>query len=447
MTTMEDLRPLVDYPMERPDAEYKDWLDLSKNHGRATLAKAAIALANHGGGYIVIGLAEEDDASFTSKAKPENYPEITQDDVNSAVRRYAEPEFHCAMRTVPHHHSGVPHPVIVVPGNLTVPVMSRSELQGVIQLHRYYIRKPGPRSEEPTTQGEWSDLLNRCVRAKRDELLDAIRKIVTGQVEAQNLVPNAAAELRGFCAAAYDRWQELTSGLPDGSPARFPHGYYEIGLSLIGTTPANNLRELERRLDVARSINLTECAPFRRVNTQERRPYPYNEFSEAWLGRPATGHTFDDASDCDFWRVSREGMLYIIRGYGEDYGYMLRHGNPGSLFSISFPIGGIGEALLFAVRFAECFDSDGQIAVFCRFTGLNGRRLFSADWRVSPFRSRISRTGEVSQEIQTTVSQVQDNLAEVVHKLLSPLYESFGFYELLFPLVQSELQWMQERRF
>ena len=126
MTTMEDLRPLVDHPMERLDAEYKGWLDLSENHGRATLAKAAIALANHGGGHIVIGLAE-DSASFTSKAKPENCPEITQDAVNSAVRRYAEPAFQCAMRTVP-HHSGIHHPVIVVPGNLTVPVMSRSEL-------------------------------------------------------------------------------------------------------------------------------------------------------------------------------------------------------------------------------------------------------------------------------------------------------------------------------
>ena len=445
MTTMEDLRPLVDYPIERLDAEYKDWLDLSINHGKATLAKAAIALVNHGGGYIVIGLAEEDNASFTSKAKPENYPEISQDAVNSAVRRYAEPEFQCAMRIVPHHHSGVPHPVIVVPGNLTVPVMSKRFCKDVIQLNRCYIRKPGPRSEEPTTQREWSDLLNRCVRANRDELLDAIRTIVTGQVEAQNPVPNAAAELRDFCTAARAHWQELASQLPDGSPARFPHGYYEIGLSLIGATPANNLRELECRLDVARRVNLTGWSPFLRMDTQEWRPYPYNGFSEAWLGRPATGHTFDDASRSDFWRTSLEGMLYTIRGYREDDDSMHQYGEPGIYVYIPVPIWRIGEALLFANRFAECFDGDGQIAVFCRFTGLNGRGLVN-EWRISPVGSQISRTGEVSQEIQTTVSQVQDNLAEVVHKLLLRLYESFGFYELPFPLVQSELQRMRERR-
>ena len=446
MTTMDDLRPLVDYPMERLDAEYKGWLDLSENHGKATLAKADIALANHGGGYIVIGLAE-DGASFTSKAKPENYPEITQDAVNSAVRRYAEPEFHCAMRTVPHHHSGVPHPVIVVPGTLTVPVMSRRSEDGVIQLNRCYIRKPGPRSEEPTTQREWRVLLNRCVRANRDEMLDAFRAIVTGQVEAQNPVPNAADELRGFCEAAYARWQELTAGLPNASPARFSRGYYEIGLSLIGATPANNLSELERRLGVARSVNLTGWPPFQHMDSPEWRPYAYNEFSEAWLGRPATERPFHEASHCDFWRVSREGMLYIIRGYGEDDGYMPQYGKPGNWIDIPIPIWKIGEALLFAVRFAECFDSDDQIAVFCRFTGLNGRRLFNADGRIPPIGSQINRTGEVPLETQTTVSQVQDNLAEVVHKLLLPLYESFGFYELPLPLVQSELQRMRERRF
>ena len=285
MTTVEDLRPLVDYPMERLDAEYKDWLDLSKNHGRATLAKAAIALANHGGGYIVIGLAE-DGASLTSKEKPADCPEITQDTVNSAVSRYAEPSFQCAMHTVPRHDPDVQHPVIIVPGTLTVPVMSKRDCPGVIQQYRCYIRKPGPRSEEARTQAEWRTLLNRCVRANRDEMLDAIRAIVTGQVEAQNPVPSAAAELRNFCDAAYARWQELASELPNGSPARFPHGYYEIGLSLLGATPADDLNELERRLDVARRINLSVWTPFLRRGSPEWKPYPYNGFSEAWLGRP-----------------------------------------------------------------------------------------------------------------------------------------------------------------
>ena len=45
-------------PTEDLDAEYKGWLDLHKEPDRANLAKAVIALANHGGGVIVLGFEE-----------------------------------------------------------------------------------------------------------------------------------------------------------------------------------------------------------------------------------------------------------------------------------------------------------------------------------------------------------------------------------------------------
>lgn len=446
MTTMEDFRQLIDYPMERLDAEYKNWLDLTDNRGKATLAKAAIALANHGGGYIVIGFAE-DGASFTSTAKPADCPEITQDIVNSAVGRYAEPAFQCAMRMVTHYETDVQHPVIIVPGSLTVPVMSRREQQGVIQQNRCYIRKPGPASEEPTTQAEWRALLNRCVRANRDEMLDAIRAIMTGQPEMQSPLPSIADELRDFYVAANGRWQELTAKLPDASPGRFPHGYYEVCAALAGATPAADLNELKRRIDAAGRISFTGWAPFLVMDTTEWRPYPYGDFTEAWLGEAVPGRVFNDAAHCDFWRASRDGKLYIIRGYDDD-GRLQQHNPPGSSVNVVIPVWRIGETLLFAARLAEAFDNVEQIAVHCRFTGLEGRRLVSARLDAPLVGDRfVSKTGYVTLETQATVRQLQDNLAEVVHYLLSPLYEQFSFYELPLPVVQAQLQRMRDNRF
>ena len=52
------LEGFVSYPREDMDAEYKDWLNLGLDKDRATQAKAAIALANHGGGHIIIGFQE-----------------------------------------------------------------------------------------------------------------------------------------------------------------------------------------------------------------------------------------------------------------------------------------------------------------------------------------------------------------------------------------------------
>ena len=445
MTPMEDLRSLVEYPMERLDAEYKDWLDLSANPGRATLAKAAIALANHGGGFIILGFAE-DGASLKSSPPPTNLPQITQDAVNNAISRYAEPSFQCEMHIERRHDTGVQHPIIAIPRDLAVPVMSRRDHDRVIQQNRCYIRKPGPRSEEPTTQSEWRALLNRCVRANRDEMLDAIRAIVTGQVGASDPVPTVADELRDFCAIAQSRWQELSSGLADSSAGRFLDGYYEIGISLVGAVPAQSLNEIERRIEAAGRISLTGWPPFLVMNSRGWHPYPYEEFIEAWLGRPADKRAFDDPSHADFWRISQNGQLYLIRGYVEDEGRP-QQGPPGSSVNVVIPVWRIGETLLFASRFAEAFDGVEQIAVRCNFTGLAGRHLVSTSLD-APFIETgfVSRTDAIPLETQATVQQVQDNLAEIVHNLLSPFYEQFGFYQLPFAVVQAQLQRMQSNR-
>ena len=59
MPTTAELQILLEFPVEKLKVEYKSWLKLDENPGRATLAKAAIALANEGGGVIVLGMRED----------------------------------------------------------------------------------------------------------------------------------------------------------------------------------------------------------------------------------------------------------------------------------------------------------------------------------------------------------------------------------------------------
>ena len=430
MASREDLLPLITEPREDLAHEYKYWLDLtSKDHkDKATLAKAAIALANHGGGFIVIGFAEQEQ-TLESRPRPEEIPEITQDSVNEAIRRYADPEFHCEVHEVPHPDTGVSHMVVTVPTTLPVPVMSKQGYQHkeVIAKNSYYIRKPGPRSEQPQTAEEWRTLLNRCVRANQDELLEAIRSIVTGRVETQDSIPNALDDLRDYCTSALGRWEELVSNEPDNSPARFPHGYYEMAFSLSGATPTNDLIELKNRLSEAGRINLSGWPPF---SVSPQTPKSHEDFVEAWFGQLYNNNDWISRGPdyCDFWRASRDGKLYTIRGYDEDN--EIYHNNPGCLFDITLPIWRIGEGLLFASRFAETFEEVDQIAVYCRYTGLKDRYLMS----------RSSSTDKVILTDQITQQQAQDNLAEFLHPFLQRLYEKFNFYELPFDLVAKEVQ-------
>ena len=435
MASREDLRPLITEPREDLAYEYKDWLDLTSKEHKATLAKAAIALANHGGGFIVIGFAEQEQ-TLESRPRPEGIPEITQDSVNESVHLYAEPKFQCAMHLVSHPDTDVQHPVVIIPST-TVPVMSMRECQGVIAQNRCYVRKPGPKSEDPRTSEEWRILLNHCVRATRDEMLESIRSIITGSVETQDSVPNALDDLQDYCTAARGRWEGLVSDEPDNSPARFPHGYYEMAFSLVGATPTNDLIELQNRLSDAGRVDLSGWPPFLYASGQAR---PHDDFVEAWLGQPDhNGRRHRESYQYDFWRASRDGKLYTVRGYREDD--ERDHKPPGRMFHATLPIWRVGEGLLFASRLAATFEEVDQIAVYCRFTGLENRRLVFTHFMNALFpMGDPCSTGEVILTGQITQQQVQDNLAEILHPLLRPLYEKFDFYELSFDQVAKELQ-------
>lgn len=444
MPSIDELHPLVAEPREDLAAEYKGWLNLTETNHKAVLAKAAIAIANHGGGYIIIGM-RDDRAQLVSVSRPDDIPASAQDAVNAAIQRFATPEFHCEVYVVPHPETGVVHPVIVVPGGMTEPVMSKRDCQDVIAQHRVYIRKPGPRSEEPQTGEEWRALLRRCVQNGREGMLDSIRAIVSGRVEPVALVPDAAVELHDFAEGGRRRWQELVADLPENDEARFPHGYYEMAFKLIGAEPAPTLVELRNRLQVAQRIRLTGWTTFLDMNRSEWAPYLHEDFIEAWVGRKVDREWLRTSAHCDFWRAARDGTLYTIRGYSED-------GIPnkmpaGAAIDLTMPVWRVGEGLLFASRFAETFEGVEAIAIECTFTGLQDRYLTSVNGMRAMFGDRHSRTDTVTMVGQPTVLQVQDNLAEVMQALLSPLYERFDFFEAPFELFDTELNKLRGGRF
>ena len=146
---------------------------------------------------MVIGF-DEHAGSLSSIPRPAEISDITQDAVNSVIRRYADPDFHCQLHTISHPTTGVAHPIVAVPSDLAVPVINRRTCEGTIRQHSCYIRKPGPRSEAPQTAEEWRTLLRRCVQANREDMLSAIRSIVVGRAETETATPDLVYEFDDF---------------------------------------------------------------------------------------------------------------------------------------------------------------------------------------------------------------------------------------------------------
>jgi hypothetical protein len=165
-----DLDRLILEPSETLEVEYKVWLDLTTKSHKAKLAKELIALANHGGGHVVLGFS---DPGMIPLAKPNGYPALTADDINGIVAAYADPPFHCGVAEV------LGHVVISVPAGATVPIRSKrgSENNEIIN-DCYYIRRPGPNSEAPRSGLEWDVLLRKCIANRDQELEGMVRRIL-----------------------------------------------------------------------------------------------------------------------------------------------------------------------------------------------------------------------------------------------------------------------------
>jgi hypothetical protein len=112
MPTPAELVQLLVLPNESMSLEYKSWLNLTENHGRATLGKGAIALANHYGGIIVLGMRADNvqGGSLESQPRPAGLRRYSQDDINAAINRYSDPDFHFELMFAVHPETRTEHP-------------------------------------------------------------------------------------------------------------------------------------------------------------------------------------------------------------------------------------------------------------------------------------------------------------------------------------------------
>jgi predicted HTH transcriptional regulator len=76
---------LID-PHETLEVEHKEWIDIVRNNDhKAILAKALIALANHGGGFVILGLSQTQQGVVAAPNRPPDLTGYTPDTVNSVV--------------------------------------------------------------------------------------------------------------------------------------------------------------------------------------------------------------------------------------------------------------------------------------------------------------------------------------------------------------------------
>lgn len=430
----EELQELLRTPREDMDIELKQWMDPTDKVVRAKLAKELLALRNHGGGYLVIGY-KDGHPPTPDYNRPTDLSVFSTDAVNNIVKKYAEPPFHCTSYLIDHPGSGEQYPVIVVPGGAQVPVRCKSDSPDdgkSIRKDAYYIRRPGPESSPPQSAAEWDVLLEQCLLSRKEALLASLSGLLgvgrSGLLSGATLPEpkHPFTELRAFRDDAVSRLVSLQATLPEDAGARFLHGRYILSARILDTLKKVSTSEM---LDIlSRLPKYTGWSPIHIFTRRELEPYPYgDDIIECWLAREEP----QDPGHADFWRVSTNGMVTLIRGHQEDSPEINRDGlAPGTGIELTLPPWRIAEFILRVAALARRLTEDNfRLQLIVQWEGIAGRKLFSYGGRRMLFQEYVAHDPNFSIEIEATPEEIESALPNVIAKTVTPLLRRFSFFE------------------
>ncbi len=207
--TTTDWREIIYRGVESQELDYKaaqNWLALSRV-GKAKFARHAMAMANTVGGYLVVGVGEDENGN------PNDYTGLTEAQVRSFdpstvgqfINRYADPgiDFDIVRPEVDNRH----YAVFVIRRFLGLPHVTSDHCGDELQQGVFYIRTADAQSRPAYRASELHGLVQRALRNQRETLGRMLRGVLyegrqlvepEGEREFQRQIQESHAECRGW---------------------------------------------------------------------------------------------------------------------------------------------------------------------------------------------------------------------------------------------------------
>ena len=434
-----ELQDLIEKPVEREWLELKSWIDLKdkSSPARAGIARHLAAIANYGGGYLIFGFNDDGTRCAANGDVRKHY---SHDVIAGIVDRYLQPKFQCEVAF--ESFGGVEHAIVWIPPHGSSPVITktdgpqdaRGQPQG-IRAGAIYIRSPKPESVPITSPEQWDKLVQRCVLARRDQLVGMFSSIVSGGIPTSKVEPGKERK-------KLDEWHRATQNMFQQEAVRmepkvrvwlernFVQFSYMIRSASGGQIPASEALRVAEKVNYAVRDTVrygwSMFYPFTRPEISPRFMTDpsvdggYTEFLQASLFEENhTGHL-------DVWRISLDGRASLIRNFHEDR-FSKRPdeiGEEEKWFDPWLHVRDITEIVRHARAMSEEFTDVEEICFLIEWKGLKLR----VPATLNPERYVSGDTCQSDQRIVFSCfpqAEVIGNLPIVVSSLYAPLHRMF----------------------
>lgn len=458
---------LVLNPREALSIEIKSWFDPKSAEGEAKIARAAIALRNLGGGYMLIGFTNSPHAPAT-KNRPMD-PRITfhHDVVQTIVSKFTSEPFE--IRVEFPIRDELEYPVLVVPSGIRTPIAAKSDLadpqnpkKKLISAGDVFVRTLRSNNAPSTAKagwGDWPNLMETCFDNREADIGRFLRRHLAGVDGGVGLI-KAIQQALAQPKPEVGRDAILQTLLNDGrrryqSAMQTNHvdlplfGTWEVGLIAEGSVPAHRATADFLQLLSASNPSLTGWPVWlnlKGMSKEHSKTYVNEGAWEAWFAE------FDFGNRCqmDFWRLDPTAQFYLIRALKDDITYFNGKRHPIEMLDIRLVILRTAEAIAVGMAFFRAMKCDEATTVAhftFRWSKLQGRKLVSwTDLTIDIWNLYIAHQDEVITRVGVPLDAPPSTLADFVHTATADLFAAFDGYEVPRPFTEGLVKRLLDRR-
>tara|TARA_R110001632_G_scaffold13841_1_gene47172 strand:+ start:190 stop:1665 length:1476 start_codon:yes stop_codon:yes gene_type:complete len=453
-----ELLQIADYPTESVATEIKGWIDPSSAHGCSKVIKAVAALANTGGGKLVVGVAK--DGNLDAGNLPPDWKALFDaDSVQLKISQFISTD--CVVEIVHVDHGGKQLVGIFVepcgqyPFVLSKPVVAsvNGKNKELVKANTVFVRtlsSNGTYSSSEAKAGDLVKLLDRCFEAREADIARFIKRHLSDsdilkQSGCKLIEPASGATppSTDFTTTTKDFMKTSLTALEDvlvtprkGFAERFGISFLgarEVSCAILNAPESDYSNVAFRDRVLSSNPRLTGWPLWldtRHRSEREQAPRLINGGWQALLMRKSEDAWFNHF---DFWRISRPGLFYHFRGLEDDLNAEFRNFEPGTKLDFGLAVLRAAEAIYLTRHFSRNLyeEAELELQITFRWSGLMERELSSwanRDRYIGD--GRFCYTDAVESKLTFSSGVTDDMIWALTQTACDNLFEHFDGFQL-----------------